>query len=201
LFLLPLPDTAFNEIMGNARAHPPPQSGSPAECWHVLYSGCRLPTQSPDGRSRCFCGEMIDFVGTRRRCASGRSSMPAWSRKFDEPIELPDGRKLRTLKEAIAFLAKEIPKSEHTLPKVQAAARMVTEAAENDGPMIFARIGVMQAVHRHMSKSLVRRGSLTVGASGSMKPIQLNRAFFTAEPGFPRRWSCHQFREQQHRMV
>jgi hypothetical protein len=142
LFLLPLPDTAFNEIMGNARAHPPPQSGSPAECWHVLYT-----------------------------------------------------------KEAIAFLAKEIPKSEHTLPKVQAAARMVTEAAENDGPMIFARIGVMQAVHRHMSKSLVRRGSLTVGASGSMKPIQLNRAFFTAEPGFPRRWSCHQFREQQHRMV
>jgi hypothetical protein len=27
----------------------------------------------------------------------------------------------------------EIPKSEHTMPKVQAAARMVTEAAENNG--------------------------------------------------------------------
>jgi hypothetical protein len=44
------------------------------------------------------------------------------------------GRKLRTLKAAIAYLAKEIPKSEHTMPKVQAAARMVTEAAENGGP-------------------------------------------------------------------
>ena len=52
--------------------------------------------------------------------------------RFDEPIELLDGRKLRTFKEAIAWLAKEIPKSEHTMPKVQAAARMVTEAAEKD---------------------------------------------------------------------
>jgi hypothetical protein len=34
----------------------------------------------------------------------------SWSRQFDEPIELPDGRKLRTLKEAIAWLAKEILK-------------------------------------------------------------------------------------------
>jgi hypothetical protein len=82
--------------------------------------------------------------------------MPApkgWSNRFDEPIDLPDGRKLRTLKEAIAWLAKEIPRSEHTMPKVQAAARMVMEAAENDGPMIFARMGVMQAVHRHIAEA------------------------------------------------
>jgi hypothetical protein len=76
----------------------------------------------------------------------------SWSNRFDEPIELPDGRKLRTLKEAIAWLAKDIPKSEHTLPKVQAAARMVTEAAENNGPMIFARIGVVKAINRHRAK-------------------------------------------------
>ena len=75
-----------------------------------------------------------------------------WSRRFDEPIELPNGRKLRTLKEAIAWLAKDIPKSEHTMPKVQAAARMVTEAAENNGPMIFARIGMMQAINRRRVK-------------------------------------------------
>jgi hypothetical protein len=61
-----------------------------------------------------------------------------WQRKFDEPIELSDGRKLRTLKEAIVWLTKAIPRAEHTMPKVQAAARRVTEAAEHDGPMIFA---------------------------------------------------------------
>jgi hypothetical protein len=78
--------------------------------------------------------------------------MPApkgWSRRFDEPIELPDGKKLRTLKDAIAWLAKEVPKSEHAMPKVQTAARMVTEAAENNGPIMLARIGMMQAINRH----------------------------------------------------
>jgi hypothetical protein len=50
----------------------------------------------------------------------------AWSRRFDEPIELPDGGKLKTLAEAINSLATEIPKSEHKLEKVQTAAHLVT---------------------------------------------------------------------------
>jgi hypothetical protein len=77
-----------------------------------------------------------------------------WSRRFDEPIELPDGRKLRTLKDAIAWLAKEIPPAEHTMKKVQAAAHCVTQAAENDGPMIFARMGMMQAITRHRVREI-----------------------------------------------
>jgi hypothetical protein len=75
--------------------------------------------------------------------------MAGWLRRFDEPIPLPDSRKLRTLKEAITYLAKEIPKKEHGLKSVQAAAYCVIEAAENDGPMVFARMGVMKAIHRH----------------------------------------------------
>jgi hypothetical protein len=55
----------------------------------------------------------------------------SWSRRFEEPIELPDGRKLKTLREAMAWLAKEIPKSEHKMQKVQNAARCVTRAAEH----------------------------------------------------------------------
>jgi hypothetical protein len=46
----------------------------------------------------------------------------SWSRRFDEPIELPDGRKLKTLAEAMARLAKEVPMSEHKMEKVQNAA-------------------------------------------------------------------------------
>ena len=53
----------------------------------------------------------------------------SWSRRFDEPIILPNGKKLLTLKDAIAWLAKEIPKSEHGMKRVQAAAHCVTEAA------------------------------------------------------------------------
>jgi hypothetical protein len=28
--------------------------------------GCRMPTQNPDGRSRCFCGEVIVIAGVDR---------------------------------------------------------------------------------------------------------------------------------------
>jgi hypothetical protein len=35
---------------------------------------------------------------------------------------VPRGRKLVTLKDAIAWLAKEVPKSEHSMKEVQAAA-------------------------------------------------------------------------------
>jgi hypothetical protein len=46
------------------------------------------------------------------------------SRRFDEPIILPNGKKLMTLKDAIAWLAKEIPKSEHGMKQVQAAGAL-----------------------------------------------------------------------------
>jgi hypothetical protein len=70
-----------------------------------------------------------------------------WSRRFDEPIPLPGGGKPVTLKDAIAWLAKEVPKSEHSMKEVQAAAHCVTEAAENGGPMLFAPMGMMQAIN------------------------------------------------------
>jgi hypothetical protein len=76
----------------------------------------------------------------------------SWSRRFDEPVELPDGRKLRTLADAIAWLAMEIPPAEHEMKQVQAPAYCVADAAENNGPMIFARIGMMQAINRHRPK-------------------------------------------------
>ena len=72
-----------------------------------------------------------------------------WNRRFDEPIKLHGGGKPFTLKQAIAWLAKEVPQSEHTMKEVRTAAHCVTEAAENNGPMQFARIGMMQAINRH----------------------------------------------------
>jgi hypothetical protein len=72
-----------------------------------------------------------------------------WKRRFDEPIKLPDGGRLVTLKDAIAWPAKEVPKSEHSMKEVQATAHCVTEAAENGSSLRFARIGMMQAINRH----------------------------------------------------
>ena len=38
------------------------------EAWkHAMReAGCKLPTQMPDGRSRCFCGAEIDIAGTEQ---------------------------------------------------------------------------------------------------------------------------------------
>jgi hypothetical protein len=72
-----------------------------------------------------------------------------WKRRFGEPIKLPGGGKLVTLKDAIAWLAKEVPQSEHTMKEVQTAAHCVTDAAENNDPMQFAHMGMMQAINRH----------------------------------------------------
>ena len=40
-----------------------------------------------------------------------------WSTPFDDPIVLEDGTTLRTLRDAIKYLGKAIPKAEHvTIP-------------------------------------------------------------------------------------
>jgi hypothetical protein len=51
-----------------------------------------------------------------------------WQREFDEPIETPDGTRLNTLREAVACLAKTVPKSEHDMSAVTTAAEMLTYA-------------------------------------------------------------------------
>jgi hypothetical protein len=76
----------------------------------------------------------------------------SWDRRFAEPIELPTGKRLTTLREAIAHLGKVIPKSEHDMPEVQTAAELLTKAAEHDGPIEFARIGTLRAINRHVSR-------------------------------------------------
>lgn len=72
-----------------------------------------------------------------------------WHRRFDDPIETPDGTRLRTLREAVAYLAKTVPKSERDMQAVTTAAEMLTLAAERGLPTMMARIGVLQAIHRH----------------------------------------------------
>ena len=96
-----------------------------------------------------------------------RSCVVSWSRRFEEPIELPDGRKLKTLAEAMAWLAKEVPKSEHKMEKVQTAAHCVTRAAEDGGPMIFAQMGMMQAFIGIISGSSIPIERTTIGESAS----------------------------------
>jgi len=76
----------------------------------------------------------------------------SWSLRFAEPIVLPDGRKLATLRDAISHLAKLIPEAERDMLEVLTASDLLTQAAEHDGPVEFARIATLQAINRHVER-------------------------------------------------
>ena len=73
--------------------------------------------------------------------------MKGWSRKFEDAILLPDGRELITLKHAADYIMK-LPKAEQKHEKWQVAVECLIMAAEGRGPLMHARIGVMQALNR-----------------------------------------------------
>jgi hypothetical protein len=71
-----------------------------------------------------------------------------WQTTFDEPIPLPKGKPL-TLRDAALYMTK-LPKAEHEAPEWQAAMEALILVAEHNGPTMFVRIGIMQALNRHV---------------------------------------------------
>jgi len=72
-----------------------------------------------------------------------------WSRAFEDPIALPKGRQLLTLDEAAAYIMK-LPKGEQNLPEWQAAIEALIVAAQDRGPLLHARVGMLRALNRHV---------------------------------------------------
>jgi hypothetical protein len=72
-----------------------------------------------------------------------------WARKFNEPIPLPKGKTLVTLRDAATYITK-LPKAEHDAEEWQAAMEPLLIVAEGGGPTMLARIGVMRALNRHV---------------------------------------------------
>ena len=73
----------------------------------------------------------------------------AWARPFDDPVLLPDGRKLVTQRDAADYIMK-LPKAEQNLDAWQAAVEALLLVVELNGPTMMARIGVMRALNRHV---------------------------------------------------
>jgi hypothetical protein len=74
-----------------------------------------------------------------------------WSRRFEDPIPLPRGHQLVTLKDAADYITR-LPKAEHESQQWQAATEALIMAAEGRGPLMHARIGVMRALNRHVER-------------------------------------------------
>jgi hypothetical protein len=74
-----------------------------------------------------------------------------WKRPFDDPIPLPRGRQLVTLQDAGTYITK-LPKAEQKLAEWQTAMQALLLVVEQNGPTMFARIGVMNALHRNVER-------------------------------------------------
>jgi hypothetical protein len=73
----------------------------------------------------------------------------AWSAEFSEPIELPDGLTFRTLRDPAKYILK-LPKADQDTKEWQAAMQALLLVAEHDGPTMFARVGFIKALNRHV---------------------------------------------------
>jgi len=84
----------------------------------------------------------------------------SWDKRFAEPIVLDDGTELATLREALAHLAEIITKAERNLPEILTASAIVTKAAEQRGPVEFAR-----SINR--VRSLAQRHEMRTSQAGA----------------------------------
>ena len=73
-----------------------------------------------------------------------------WQRKFEDPIPLPDGRELVTLRGAADYIT-SLPEKEADLPDWQVAMEALLLVSRS-GPTMLARIAVMKALNRHVER-------------------------------------------------
>jgi hypothetical protein len=105
----------------------------------------------------------------------------SWDSRFPEPIELPCGVKLASLREAIVHLVNTVPSTERSTPVILTAAEMITSAAERGGPIEFARIATLRALNRHLEcvlnpdilKSRIRTSFLERRRPNTVDPLHL----------------------------
>ena len=81
-------------------------------------------------------------------------------RELDEPISLPRGRHLVTLKDAAEYIQK-LSKAEQLLDDWQAAVEALLLVVELNGPTMMARIGMMRALNRHIQREFNSSGKDT----------------------------------------
>jgi hypothetical protein len=96
------------------------------------------------------------YCAARGRCAARVATHPhfskvffvPWSTPFEDPIALPDGRQLLTLKDAADYIT-ELPKEQSDLAHWQVAIEALMLCIREGHPML-ARIAFMTALNRNV---------------------------------------------------
>ena len=73
----------------------------------------------------------------------------SWDRPFDQPVPLPNGAPAKTLRDAADYI-KKLPKSERDRREWRLAVHMLLDAAEDRGPVLFAKMGMERALNREV---------------------------------------------------
>jgi hypothetical protein len=74
-----------------------------------------------------------------------------WSRAFDESIQPPKGKALVTLRDAASYIM-ALPGKTRQSDEWQAAIEALLMAAEDRGPIMHARIGMLRALNRNVER-------------------------------------------------
>lgn len=70
----------------------------------------------------------------------------SWSTPFDDPIPLPDGREILTLEDAARYILTLGDREAKSEPWKVAGEALIM-AAEDRGPVMHARIGMLRAIN------------------------------------------------------
>jgi len=88
-----------------------------------------------------------------------------WQRKFEDPIVLPNGRRLHTLRDAADYIT-ALPEEESGLAQWQVAIEALMLVARS-GPTMLARIAFLKAQNRNVVLRFNPDAKKHLGASGS----------------------------------
>jgi hypothetical protein len=80
----------------------------------------------------------------------------SWERPFDQPVPLPSGAPARTLRDAAKYI-RTLPESVRGSNEWRIAVHMLIEAAEDRGPMLFAKMAILRAVGRNVERRKANR--------------------------------------------
>jgi hypothetical protein len=75
----------------------------------------------------------------------------SWDSEFAEPIDLPNNVVATTLRQVIAYIS-ELPDAEQNSREWQNARKRILQAADQAGPIWFARIAIIQALQHRMPR-------------------------------------------------
>jgi hypothetical protein len=77
----------------------------------------------------------------------------SWDRPFAQPVPLPQGPPAQTLRDAANYI-RQLPQPERDGPEWRLAVQMLIDAAEDRGPMLFARMGIVRALEARAEGAL-----------------------------------------------